>query len=30
MNGQSMALLGVLALFFLYLVWRFLQVRSER
>jgi len=27
-NGQSTALLVVLALFFLYLVWRFLQVRS--
>lgn len=30
MNGQNMALLAVLGLFFLYLVWRFLQVRSGR
>ncbi len=30
MNGQSIALLSVLALFFLYLVWRFLQVRAGR
>jgi hypothetical protein len=30
MNGQSIALLSVLALFFLYLAWRFLQVRSVR
>lgn len=30
MNGQSIALLSVIALFFLYLAWRFLQVRSGR